>query len=315
VELAELSQALRDVVAIPVTPYSGGVPDLELYQVLLRRLIDAGVGVLTPNGNTGEFYALNADERRALLTAAADATDGRAHLLAGIGHDVATAVDEARHAAACGIRMVMVHQPVHPHVSVQGWLEYHRLIAEALPDMGVVLYVRNSWIDGAVLSRLGELCPNVIALKYAVADVNRFAQVRAAVEDDRFVWITGLAEPYALSYAVHGAEGFTSGLVNVNPAFSLRLMEALREGRYSQAEQMLGRIARFEHLRAVDGGANNVSVVKEAMHQLGLCDRSVRPPSTVLDERDRQEITRIIADWARDDDLAPLPSASPVGTS
>jgi 4-hydroxy-tetrahydrodipicolinate synthase len=315
VELAELSQALRDVVAIPVTPYSGGVPDLELYQVLLRRLIDAGVGVLTPNGNTGEFYALNADERRELLSAAADATDGRAQLLAGIGHDVATAVDEARHAAACGIRMVMVHQPVHPHVSAQGWLEYHRLIAEALPDMGVVLYVRNSWIDGAVLSRLGELCPNVIALKYAVADVNRFAQVRAAVEDDRFVWITGLAEPYALSYAVHGADGFTSGLVNVNPAFSLRLMEALREGRYSQAEQMLGRIARFEHLRAVDGGANNVSVVKEAMHQLGLCDRSVRPPSTVLDERERQEITRIIADWAQDDDLAPLPSASPVGTS
>ncbi|GAA4623489.1 dihydrodipicolinate synthase family protein [Actinoallomurus vinaceus] len=308
-KFGELSQALRDVVAIPVTPYADGVPDVELYKVLLRRLVDAGVGVLTPNGNTGEFYALSADERLRLLTAAAEAVNGEAHLLAGVGHDVATAVEEARHAAACGIRMVMVHQPVHPYVSAEGWLDYHRAIADALPDMGLVLYVRNVWVDADLLTRLGDLCPNVIALKYAVADVNRFAQLRMEVGADRFVWIAGLAEPYALSYAVHGAEGFTSGLVNVNPAFSLRLRDALREGNYAQAERMLQEIAQFEHLRAVDRGANNVSVVKEAMHQLGLCDRSVRPPSTVLPERERQVVARIIADWTRTDDLLPLPSA------
>jgi 4-hydroxy-tetrahydrodipicolinate synthase len=310
VKLGELSQALRDMVAIPVTPYAGGAPDFELYQALLRRLVEAGVGVLTPNGNTGEFYALNADERRRLLTAAAAAVAGQAHLLAGIGHDVATAVEEARHAAACGIRMVMIHQPVHPHVSAQGWLDYHQAIADALPDMGVVLYVRNSWVDARLVSRLGDLCPNVIALKYAVADVNRFAQMRLEAGPDRFIWIAGLAEPYALSYAVHGADGFTSGLVNVNPAFSLRLRDALRESRYVQAEHMLQEIAQFEHLRAVDFGANNVSVVKEAMHQLGLCDRSVRPPSTVLPDSERQAVARIVADWAQVDDLKPLPSQS-----
>ncbi|MEU7749412.1 dihydrodipicolinate synthase family protein [Nonomuraea sp. NPDC049158] len=306
----ELSQALRDVVAIPVTPYAGGVPDLALYRSLLRRQVDAGVNVLTPNGNTGEFYALNAGERLQLITAAAEAVRGEAHLLAGIGHDVATAVEEARHAAAHGIRMVMVHQPVHPHVSAQGWLDYHREIAEAVPDLALVLYLRNSWVDGRLLARLGDLCPNVIALKYAVADVNRFAQVRAEAGPDRFVWIAGLAEPYALSYAVHGAEGFTSGLVNVNPAFSLRLRDALREERYPAAERMLQDIARFEHLRAVDGGANNVSVVKEAMHQLGLCDRAVRAPSTVLGEPERQEVARILTEWAKADDLGPLPVAA-----
>ncbi|MEU4234269.1 dihydrodipicolinate synthase family protein [Nonomuraea sp. NPDC026600] len=306
----ELSQALRDVVAIPVTPYVGGVPDLALYRSLLRRLVDAGVTVLTPNGNTGEFYALSAEERLQLITAAAEAVRGEAHLLAGIGLDVATAVEEARHAAAHGIRMVMVHQPVHPHVSAQGWLDYHREIAEAVPDLALVLYLRNAWVDGRLLARLGDLCPNVIALKYAVADVNRFAQLRAEAGPDRFVWIAGLAEPYALSYAVHGAEGFTSGLVNVNPAFSLRLRDALREERYPAAERMLNDIARFEHLRAVDGGANNVSVVKEAMHQLGLCDRAVRAPSTVLGEPERQEVARILTEWAKADDLGPLPVAA-----
>jgi 4-hydroxy-tetrahydrodipicolinate synthase len=113
-----------------------------------------------------------------------------------------------------------------------------------------------------------------------------------------------------LSYAVHGADGFTSGLVNVNPAFPLRLRDALREARYGQAELMLRDIERFEQLRAVDGAANNVSVVKEAMHQLGLCDRSVRPPSAVLDDHDRQEVARIIAGWAAIDDFA---ARSPAG--
>ncbi|WP_433509340.1 dihydrodipicolinate synthase family protein [Nonomuraea sp. CA-143628] len=306
----ELSRALRDVVAIPVTPYADGVPDLGLYRSLLRRLVDAGVNVLTPNGNTGEFYALSAEERLQLITAAAEAVRGEAHLLAGIGLDVATAVEEARHAAAHGIRMVMVHQPVHPHVSAQGWLDYHREIAEAVPDLALVLYLRNAWVDGRLLTRLGDLCPNVIALKYAVTDVNRFAQLRAETGPDRFVWIAGLAEPYALSYAVHGAEGFTSGLVNVNPAFSLRLRDALREERYPAAERMLHDIARFEHLRAVDGAANNVSVVKEAMHQLGLCDRAVRAPSTVLGEPERQEVARILTEWAKADDLGPLPVAA-----
>jgi 4-hydroxy-tetrahydrodipicolinate synthase len=311
VAFAELSRALRDVVAIPVTPYGDGRPDLDRYRVLLRRLIDAGIGVLTPNGNTGEFYALSVEERREVLTAAGETAGGEAHLLAGVGHDVATAVAEARHAAACGIRMVMVHQPVHPHVSAQGWLDYHQAIADAVPDMALILYVRTARIDGVLLSRLGALCPNVIAVKYAVADPSRFARVRARAGGDRFVWIAGLAEPYALSYAVHGADGFTSGLVNVNPAFSLRLRDTLRDGRYRQAERMLHAIEPFEHLRAVDGGANNVSVVKEAMHQLGLCDRSVRPPSAVLGDRDRQEVARILAGWAETDDLAPQVPARP----
>ena len=39
--------------------------------------------------------------------------------------------------------MIMVHQPVHPYVSVEGWIEYHRAIASDVPELGVVLYVRN----------------------------------------------------------------------------------------------------------------------------------------------------------------------------
>lgn len=300
---SSLSAALRDVVAIPVTPFRGGEIDIDAYTPLLRRLVDAGVGVITPNGNTSEFYGLTPSERRRLIEAAAAAVGTRAQLLAGVGHDVGSAIADAQYASGLGIRMVMVHQPNHPHVSVEGWLEYHREIASAIPDIGVVLYVRNDWLDGATLARLGELCPNVIAVKYAVPDASVFGRVRSDAGAERFVWIAGLAEPYALSYAAHGAEGFTSGLVNVNPQLSIRLRDRLRERDYSAASRLLDTIARFEEMRAEDRAANNVSVVKEALHQLGWCRRDVRPPSSVLPPAARAEVAQIVKRWAAVDDL------------
>ncbi len=53
----------------------------------------------------------------------------------------------------------------------------------------------------------------------------------------------------------------------------------------------------FEELRGADSSADNVSVVKEALAQLGLCDRAVRPPSRVLPEPARARIAAILASW------------------
>lgn len=51
--------ALADVVAIPVTPFAeDGTVDQDTHRALLRRLLEGGIRTLTPNGNTGEFYAL-----------------------------------------------------------------------------------------------------------------------------------------------------------------------------------------------------------------------------------------------------------------
>ncbi|MET4639186.1 dihydrodipicolinate synthase family protein [Mycetocola sp. 2940] len=311
----EQRAALADVVAIPVTPYRDGEIDFSAFAVLLRRLVDNGVTTITPNGNTSEFYALTAAERRELILASADAGGLDSRLLLGIGHDVATAVEDVRIGESVGIRMAMIHQPVHPHISQSGWLEYHRQIADAAPDVAFVLYIRNDWVSAAMLRELGDTCPNVIGIKYAVTDPTVFGRIREEAGADRFVWIAGLAEPYALSYWVHGATGFTSGLVNVNPRLSIALRDALRGNDFDLALALLGRIARFEELRAENRSANNVSVVKEALAQLGLCDASIRPPSFIPDAATRAEISEILNAWGAVDDLLlegtapPLPEA------
>ncbi|MFF7329424.1 dihydrodipicolinate synthase family protein [Streptomyces sp. NPDC090306] len=291
--------ALADVVAIPVTPFTAdGTIDGAAHRALLHRMLDAGIRTLTPNGNTGEFYALAPEERRLVTeTTLAEAGD-RATVLVGVGHDLPTAVASARHARDHGARMVMVHQPVHPYVAQGGWVDYHRAVAEAVPELGVVPYLRNAQLPGARLAELADACPNVVGVKYAVPDAVRFAAFARDAGLDRFVWVAGLAEPYAPAYFSAGATGFTSGLVNVAPAVSLNMLEALRAGDYPAAMKVWEQIRRFEELRAEGGSANNVTVVKEALASLGLCRRDVRPPSRPLPAGGRAEVAAIAAGWS-----------------
>ncbi|MFD7507431.1 dihydrodipicolinate synthase family protein [Streptomyces sp. NPDC059850] len=298
-DFTPLRTALADVVAIPVTPYDAtGAVDRTTYRALLRRLLDGGVRAVTPNGNTGEFYALTLEERRLCTELSVEEAGGRAAVLVGVGQDVATAVDAARHARETGAQMVMVHQPVHPYVSQDGWIDYHREIAESVPELGVVPYLRNPLIEGEALAGLGEACPNVIGVKYAVPDAARFAAFARDAGLDRFVWVAGLAELYAPSYWSVGATGFTSGLVNVAPKLSLDMLGALRAGDYAAAMKVWEQIRPFEDLRAARQSANNVTVVKEALAALGLCRRDVRPPSRLLPEPQRAEVAALIEGWA-----------------
>jgi 4-hydroxy-tetrahydrodipicolinate synthase len=296
--VANLRQALATVVAVPVTPlHADGNPDWDTYAALTGRLIDGGITVITPNGNTGEFYALSPAEARQAAETAARASAGRAELLAGVGHDIASAIEAAGHARDQGIRMIMIHQPVHPYVSREGWIDYHAAIAGAVPDLGVVLYVRNERITGADIAALADRAPNVIAVKYGIRDASTFAAVARDAGIDRFTWLAGAAELTAPSYWASGAHGFTSGLANVDPALPLAMLDALRGNDYGAAMKVWEKVRRFEELRAAAANADNVSVVKEALAQLGLCRPDVRPPSRLLPAPVKDEITHILNSW------------------
>jgi 4-hydroxy-tetrahydrodipicolinate synthase len=301
-----LRRALATAVVVPVTPYQAdGNPDWDAYAALTARLIDAGISVVTPNGNTGEFYALSlAEARQALETAAkaASAAGGEhsepgAELLAGVGHDIATAIDAARHAQEHGARMIMIHQPVHPYVSAEGWIDYHAAIANAVPDLGVVLYIRDERRTGHHIGQLVERSPNVIGVKYGVRDATRFAAVARDAGLDRVTWLAGAAELTAPAFWAVGARGFTSGLANVNPGLALGMLDALRENDFPAAMTAWAAARHFEELRLADSSADNVSVVKEALAQLGLCRADVRPPSRPLPASIKAEISGILASW------------------
>jgi 4-hydroxy-tetrahydrodipicolinate synthase len=293
--LSEIQNELRTVIAIPVTPFAAdGSVDFDTYARLVARLVDGGITVLTPNGNTSEFYSLTLNEQRREVDATVEAAGGRALILAGVGYDAATAAEMARYAASSGARAVMVHQPVHPFKSDDGWLAYHRQIAEAVPEVAVVPYLRDASVRPATLARLADACPNFVGIKYAVTNPLQFAGTVHEVGKGRLAWVCGVAESWAPFFWPGGASGFTSGLVNLTTEFSLGMQEALRTGDTALAMALWAQVRPFEELRARHNNGNNVSVVKEAMAQMGLCRAAVRPPISEVTNEERIEVGRIL---------------------
>jgi 4-hydroxy-tetrahydrodipicolinate synthase len=74
------------------------------------------------------------------------------------------------------------------------------------------------------------------------------------------------------------------------------MLYELRNGDFAAAMLAWEAIRPFEDLRAAGGAADNVSVVKEALAQSGLCGRDVRPPSRLLPER--SEVAAILRSWS-----------------
>jgi 4-hydroxy-tetrahydrodipicolinate synthase len=293
-----LTPRLHSITAIPVTPFAtDGQVDWSSFRQLIGRLVDDGIQVITPNGNTGEFYALSRDESNRAVEVAAEGSDARALLLPGVGYDVATAVEMGRLAEQMGAGGIMIHQPIHPYQSPEGWLAYHQAIADTLPNLGIVPYIRAAWVSGALLRRLVDACPNVVGVKYAVPNPQLFAAIVQEVGPDRLAWVCGLAEGWAPFFWIGGARGFTSGLVNVQATRSLNMLACLQADDYARAMRVWAEVKPFEDLRARRDNANNVSVVKEALAQLGLSSRTVRPPISELPESERAEVAAILTGW------------------
>ena len=296
-DYADLARRLRTVHAINVTPFrEDGSVDYASLEKNVEFLVAHGLEVIVPCGNTGEFYSLSMEEAKAVTRFVVEKVDGRATVLAGIGHDTKTAGQMASFAQDAGADAVMVHQPVHPYLTTEGLVRYYTEISRGL-EIGVVLYVRHAAIDREVLDRVTAL-ENVLAVKYAINDLPGFGDLVQSI-DNPVVWICGTAEMWAPFFFVVGAEGFTSGLVNIAPEMSLQMLRALREENRESVQAVWREVAPLERLRAKDHSAYNVSVIKEGMNLLGLASSKMREPGGELNEADQRELVRILRSWRK----------------
>jgi 4-hydroxy-tetrahydrodipicolinate synthase len=286
---------LKGVHAVSVTPFDSDLTiDWNLMERNLSRLVANQVEIVYPGGNTAEFFSLTVDEAKQVLERAIDVVSHRASVVASAAYDLTTACELAKHAADDKADAVMIHQPAHPYLLPEGLYQYYRTIAESTP-LPVVIYVRRSEVTPEVLAKVTTI-ENVVAIKYAVNDLVSFTESVQMSRSD-VVWLCGSAEMWAPYFFAAGAEGFTTGLINVTPMFSFDLLNALKEGRRADYLRLWSAIKPFEKLRARHGNGNNVSVVKEAMFQLGLSTNYVRPPISPLSVSEKREIHDILVSW------------------
>ncbi len=273
---------------ITVTPFTddGRSVDVAALEAHLHRAVEAGISVIVVGGNTSEYLSLSRSERRLAATVATRVVSGRARVIVGVGAESARADQEAREAERLGADGIMVHSPAQPFVTAAGWLAYHERIAAAI-DVPIFPYLRNAAIQPSVVAELAER-PYTAGIKYAVPDLIAFGM---AADQTSATWICGLAETWAPAFWAMGASGFTSGLANVRPEFSLAMLAYLQRGARESVRRMWTAARPFESLRAAEGDGWNVSVVKEAM-SLGTGNGAncVRLPSTPVPDNMRDDV-------------------------
>lgn len=304
----KLCRNLRDVAFTMPTPFSedGSTVREDELRRIVEFLTDAGARNLIPCGNTGEYYALTDEERAAVVRTTVESTDDAVSVVGGVGGSTKAAMALLDAYEAAGADGAMIMQPSHTYVHEDGLLTYYRRLIEST-SLGVVLYKRGPELSHTLIEQLAEY-ENTVGVKYAVNDIKGFSNAVESVDAD-LVWSNGIAERYAPSFALEGAEGFTTGIGNFLPEECLALMTALREEDWERAIEIRNVLRPYEEFREEPGennsypSGNNVPGVKFGMELVGLYGGPVREPIVDLAPADTRRAEQIFDDIKRADIL------------
>jgi 1-pyrroline-4-hydroxy-2-carboxylate deaminase len=271
--------------------------DLPATQKVQKALLRDGVHGLVLMGTVGEGNSLSADEKRAVLGAAVDASAGRVPVIAGVSEfTTAAAARFARDAERLGAAGLMV-LPAMVYVPTPAELEHHFRAVAAATGLPIMLYNNPPSyrvnIDIPTLERLADV-PNIVAIKESAPDSRRFTDI-INVFGERFVLFAGL-DDIAFEGLTLGAKGWVSGLTNAFPVESLRLYEALRDGDLERARRIYRWFMPLLHL---DAEHDLVQSIKLAEQIMGRGSERVRPPRLPLTGERRAAVIAMI-ERARD---------------
>jgi len=281
--------ALCDVAFTTATPFEAGGDEVDHDGLAgnLAAMYEAGGRLYIPCGNTGEYYSLTDDERVAVVRTHVEELPDDATVVAGAGGSTKEASRLLERYERVGADAGLVMYPGHTFVHERGLVRYYRRLAGAT-DLDLVVYRRGPELTQEVLADLVRI-DGVAGVKYAVDDVDGFRATVADAPEDVAV-LNGIAERYALSYAVEGADGYTTGIGNFAPEATLALFEAIEAGDHERARALQEPMDAIERLREGSGpgnaiaAANNVPVVKHGLELAGLAGGPVREPLEDLPE-------------------------------
>jgi 4-hydroxy-tetrahydrodipicolinate synthase len=172
-----------------VTPFTAeGAVDYGVAEKLAAHLADHGTDTVVVCGTTGESPTLTWDEEYQLFQAVQRAVAGKARVMAGTGSNSTTeAIAATQKASQLGLDGTLQVVPYYNKPPQEGLYQHFRAIAEASPDLPVMLYNipgrtgQNLLPD--TIARLAEI-PNIVAVKEASGSMDQVSQIRRLVPAD-----------------------------------------------------------------------------------------------------------------------------------
>jgi 4-hydroxy-tetrahydrodipicolinate synthase len=265
-----------------------GSVDVAGTRMLIDYVIDGGVTGVVALGSTGESATLGRSQRRALVSAVADAIGGRVPLIVGVAQvDLDSAREEIRAAGEAGASGVLVTPPYYAPPDQSSIADfYRRLAADAsVPILiyNIPMYTKVS-VDPPTVRLLAEE-GTVVGMKDSSGNFAYHTRVLATMRDlPKFRLFMG-NEMMLLSAMIMGGCGTICATANVAPRLLCSLVEHVRAGDLDAA-----RAEEFEVVDLVNGlmiGGLPVGY-KAALGMMGICQPYVAAPGhTLAPEQER----------------------------
>jgi 4-hydroxy-tetrahydrodipicolinate synthase len=206
--------------ALPTFLDADEAVDLTAIRDHVARLADAGLDGILACGSTGEFVALDEDERMAVAEMAVEAGAGRLSVGVQVGSSsTRQSVRLARHAAAAGAEAIACVTPYYLKTDETGLADHLRAVHEAAPELPLLAYSIPRLTGYAYgVETLAELADEgvVHGVKESSDEIARLLHLRDACGPD-FAIFAGSPTLMAAAHA-HGMAGTITGLAAVAPA-------------------------------------------------------------------------------------------------
>ncbi|MEW1641817.1 MULTISPECIES: 5-dehydro-4-deoxyglucarate dehydratase [unclassified Streptomyces] len=284
------------VLSFPLTSFhDDGSLDPAGFRTHVAAQIDTAPGAVFPACGTGEFFSLDEDEYRTVVTLAVQEAAGRVPVVAGVGYGWAQAARFARIAEEAGADALLVL----PHYLVAA--PQDGLVAQleqlaARTRLPLIAYQRGQVaFTASSLKRIAAI-PGVIGLKDGHSDLDRLQRLTLAAPEG-FLFFNGAstAEIQARAYATVGIPAYSSAVHAFAPEIANAFFTALRDDDAKTVERLLRDfyIPLVELRDRVPGYA--VSLVKAAARLRGRPVGPVRAPLTDPSAADLADLTVLLA--------------------
>jgi 4-hydroxy-tetrahydrodipicolinate synthase len=294
----------RGICASTVTPFdAGGQLNLEQIRPHIDWIINEGAHAISPLGSSGEFCALEVDDRKRVLETALAACNGRVPVVAGTHHySTQYTVELSRHAERAGADAVLIVPPYYMAPTPSQTMDHYRRVAEAI-SIPIVLYhnVPLTAIDLQTDHLVTLFEERVIAgVKMSNPQPDRICQLLQRTRGELTVY-AGL-DTVAFEGLCHGAHGWISGIPSIVPRVARKLYEAIAvRNNLVQARELWRQLAPLMRLQfsayLMQGeGAHWFSVMKATLNLVGPPVGDPLPPVTPLSEAQRELLKVILRD-------------------
>ncbi|MBM85257.1 MAG: hypothetical protein CMM47_04465 [Rhodospirillaceae bacterium] len=263
-----------------VTPFQndGKVDEAAFCENNARMFANGATGLLI-GGCTGEFWALNAEEKHSLYKLAVSATEDKGPVLAGTGAvTVKETVDLTNAAKEAGCDGAVILPPYFVKLT-EDEVFAHFAEVNAAVSFPIVVYNIPGNAVNAITPRLAERLAdleNVVAIKESSGDWNNFYGTLIRVIDKIHVFC-GPASIFGVPALAVGADGFIDCFPNVWVSGGFDLYFAAKDGCSNKAAKLQETGRKLTDL-FTNNGRTLYPSTKAAMNELGYNGGVVRPP-------------------------------------